>query len=467
MNCELDLTTAPARGNTKAAMKSAGARSADLWQVDPRQLQIMPGFNVRQSTPEYEQHIEGITQSIIANGYYPDRPIAGYVARQNGENIIYVIDGHTRLEAVMRAIERGHAIEAVPVVIKPSGSSMEDLTVALVTSNTGRPLSPMEIGLVCKRLLGLGLDEKSIAQRLGYTRTYIDNLLLLTGASRDVRDLVASGQVSATLAVEELKRDSEKAPERLQQAVKAAQEQGKAKATRKHLGRAGESPSAATEAGKPTPQQQLTTATSVPGLGPDTDLAAALYGDNRLVLTPEAEPGRHLGELRYQQARLDDYLDALDRYRTQINVAWDARIPVTEPNEHGVYTGGLSLVGRSTERSYAEIRLARTAQGWKWCVCYSLPETGNSSFPGRTDPDAPTATQAICAAAMELERRLRAAAKQKLDHQRTQKAVRQLLGWLLTLSLEPERAIDTGAPSTAGAPDDDEQAQRAISEDAA
>lgn len=225
------------RGNLKGAMAEAGATNPHaLWNVPYSQLRVIDGFNARVRTPEYEAHLEALTQSIIENGYYQDKPLAGYVAKdENGDNVIFLTEGHTRYEAVGRAIERGTPIETLPVVVKPRGTSMVDLTVALATSNEGRPFTPYEKAVVVKRLVGYGLDVPTIGRRLAMTTKYVNDLLTLVEAPKDVQELVAAGKVSPTLAIQELGKHGAKAAERLKAAVAKAEGSGKGKATAKHL----------------------------------------------------------------------------------------------------------------------------------------------------------------------------------------------------------------------------------------
>lgn len=227
-----------ARGNLKMAMASAGATNPHaLWTVPPSQLRVIDGFNGRIRTPAYLEHLAGVKNSIRENGYYQDKPLAGYVAKEDGEDVIYVTEGHTRFEAVAELTAEGHEIEKVPVVIKPNGTSMEDLTVALVTSNDGRPFTTYEKALMVKRLVGMGLDEATIAKRLGFKtgKSYVDDLLTLAGAPKAVRDLVIAEKITATMAIDELKGSGAKAAERLKAAVDTAAANGKSKATPKHL----------------------------------------------------------------------------------------------------------------------------------------------------------------------------------------------------------------------------------------
>lgn len=222
-------------GSVKAAMKEVGASSSDLWMVPYKDIRVIDGFNVRVRNAEYEAHLHSIRDSILANGFYRDKPLEGYVAKEDGTNVIYITGGHTRYEAAGLAIEAGAAIEALPIIVKPAGTSQEDLTVALVTGNSGRPLTPIETAIVIKRLLGFGLDEKQIAQRLGYGKKYVEDLLGLLSAPAPVRKLVEQGKVSATLAIAEIKKDPKEAARKLTEAVKLVTEAGKTKVTKKSL----------------------------------------------------------------------------------------------------------------------------------------------------------------------------------------------------------------------------------------
>lgn len=230
----LELTA----GNMKAAMKESGATSSDLWKVPRASIRVIEGFNVRNpEDPEYVAHVRMLADSIKANGFYPDKPLSGFVAREDGVDVIYLTDGHSRLAGGDLAVSEGSEIDTYPVVVKPRGTSMEDLTVALYTSNTGKPLTPIETAAVCKRLVGYGLTEKAIATRLNLTKRYVDDLLALIGAPTAVRTLVTTGQVSASNAISAIREHGDKAASKLNAAVDTAQAQGGKKATAKHMGK--------------------------------------------------------------------------------------------------------------------------------------------------------------------------------------------------------------------------------------
>lgn len=221
--------------NVKATMKGVGAVSADLWQVEFEDLHIVPGFNVREHDAEYLRHVDLIAASIMDNGYYRDKPLAGYVASIGGVNRIVVTDGHCRHAALSNVIKGGITVGKIPVVVKPSSTSAEDLVVAMVSSNAGKPLTPYEIGTVCKRLQGFGWDGARIAGRLNFTPTYIADLLFLQGCPANVRRLVQEGRVAASTAIEAVKKHGDKALDVLTGAVEKAEAAGKTKATKKDI----------------------------------------------------------------------------------------------------------------------------------------------------------------------------------------------------------------------------------------
>lgn len=207
-----DFTRELTPGNTKAAMKAVGAASSDLWKVAPGQLRTLEGFNARIKNDAYAARVRWIADSIKANGFYPDKPLTGFVALEDGEEVIYVTGGHRRHEAVALAVSEGVEVATVPVVIKPRGTSMEDLTVDLVVGNEGEPLTTYEQAVVCKRLAGFGWDSKEIARRLGYsTAQYVDGLLSLASAPLAVRKMVIEAVISATTAIEAIKKHGDKA----------------------------------------------------------------------------------------------------------------------------------------------------------------------------------------------------------------------------------------------------------------
>lgn len=233
-----ELSAAP----VDPTMKQAEAKSAKLYLVPVDKIKPIPGFNVRVESPDYIAHREAIKHDIAINGYNPTKPLAGYVAHEEGEgNVIYVTDGHTRLAAVNDFnsdpdVAEADEITHIPVLVQPKEVSLTDLTVQLHTANNGRPLTPYELGVVVKRLLAEeGAKKGEIASRLGVTTRYLDDVLLLANANGKVKQHVAAGDVSSTMAIQLLRKNADTAAEKIEAAVAKAASTGK-KATKKLTG---------------------------------------------------------------------------------------------------------------------------------------------------------------------------------------------------------------------------------------
>lgn len=231
---ELELTA----GSVSSAMTAAGATKGPEVRLVPRDsIHVLDGFNPRVTgTPAWTEHIDELSTSIKQHGYYSDKPLAGFVAKDSEENdTIWVTDGHSRLEAYDKAVAGGMEPFPLPIMIKPKGTSMEDLNIALVRSNEGKRLTPYEFGIVAKRMTAFSHEPKAIAKMFGVTPRYIDDLLVLMASPKGVRELVALDKVSAGLAIEMIRKHGDKALEKLKAGLETAKAAGKTKMTGKHV----------------------------------------------------------------------------------------------------------------------------------------------------------------------------------------------------------------------------------------
>ncbi len=241
-------------GAVKPLAKEIGAKSGEMLIVKYGSLNVLPDFNPRVTgTAEYEQGISDLAHSMLAEGFYRDKPLAVFVQKgDDGADKFYIADGHRRYAAVGEAIAKDSAFDPeIPVIVKPKGTTMEDLLIA--TMKTGAPLAPYEQGIVLKRLVNMGKTIEESATRLGMTRTYADNLLLLLGAPAKVRNAVMTGKISATAAINELKADPTNAAENIAAAVTKAVAEGRGKAKPKDVKAAGKERKASGEAKTPAP----------------------------------------------------------------------------------------------------------------------------------------------------------------------------------------------------------------------
>jgi ParB family chromosome partitioning protein len=229
---QLDITAPSALA---AHLKSLGATgSGESWDIAPTHLDVIGDFNVRiRNTEAWEEQVASLMESIRANGFLRHKPIA-VVADATAEGThLWIVDGHTRYEAVSRLINEGVEIERVPIILSPKTTTFEDMLVNLVTSNTGKPLTPYEMSLVVKRLQNYGWGDTRIATRLGMTTPYVSHLSVLAGAPAKIRNQVVAGKLSATEAVAIVRKHGGKASEVVEKAAEKARIEGKARITRK------------------------------------------------------------------------------------------------------------------------------------------------------------------------------------------------------------------------------------------
>ena len=223
-------------GSVKAGMKAVGASSGDLWMVPIESIKVIDNFNIRTQNAEYGHHIIDLTKSIFENGFWRDKPLSGFIAKEDGEDVIYVVDGHSRLQAAKDAIKMGAPITHLPMVTKPAGTSEEDLIVGLVVSNSGKPLTPLEKAAVCKKLTDHhGMEAAEIGRRLNFSTQYVSELLKLVSAPKKIRTMVESGQISAANAVAAVEKHGNKAADFIEEKLTVAKAAGKTKVTQASL----------------------------------------------------------------------------------------------------------------------------------------------------------------------------------------------------------------------------------------
>lgn len=149
-------------------------------QIQPNPYQPRTSIN-----RETRQELEGLKQSILANGII--EPLIA--RREKGE--IQLISGERRLRAAKEA-----GLDRVPVIFR----QLDDeklLEVALVENLQRRSLNPIEEARAYQLLLKTrNLSQAEMAKRVGKTRSAVANSLRLLGLPEEIRDDVAEGRLT-------------------------------------------------------------------------------------------------------------------------------------------------------------------------------------------------------------------------------------------------------------------------------
>lgn len=217
------MTTAPA--SFKQMIKDGIIKRADAMKVRYADIHVEPGFNLRERDEEFEAGIQDLTAYILGGGYIPPLEVRPH---PEGRGVI-IVDGHRRHIAIGRAIEQGAPIEYVSVVAFVGNDA--DRVARIMTSNEGVKLRPLEVAEGYKRLAAFGLSPEEIGRKVNKTRQHVEQMLILAHANRDVHALVKSGAVSASVAIEAVRKHGEKAGEFLARMLGKAKASGKGRVT--------------------------------------------------------------------------------------------------------------------------------------------------------------------------------------------------------------------------------------------
>lgn len=180
-----------------------------IYRVDPRILEVQPGFNIRVRTPGLEEHIQVMKEAYKSGAvFFP-------IVVRHGTQII--IDGHCRHEAIMRAIEEGAEVRKVDVM-EYEGNDEARLDFMLGSAE-GRPYSTLEKGIAYKRYLAWGWTKSEICAKRSVSITHVEKAVALANANQDVQQLVAMELVTVGAALDAIREYGDGAGAFLQELV--------------------------------------------------------------------------------------------------------------------------------------------------------------------------------------------------------------------------------------------------------
>jgi ParB/RepB/Spo0J family partition protein len=210
------------------AIKDVASGRSDLYRLDPKLIQIKDGWNSREATdPQNANHIAELAASIKEVGV--KRPLVCYMEN----DIVYVTDGHCRLQAVMHLIEEGVEVKTVPVMVEDRFANEADRIFSQIVHNAGKPLTSLEQAKVFKRLVDLGWKQQDIALKAGISGGRVSQLLELNILPVILQKYIIEGKASANMVLNTYKKHKQNIDETIMElngAVRVAQESGRVRA---------------------------------------------------------------------------------------------------------------------------------------------------------------------------------------------------------------------------------------------
>lgn len=202
-----------------------GVSKVTSFRVDPRIIEVEPGFNLRIEGPELDAHITGLKEAIKSGAVLP--PIELRV--EGGRTIL--IDGHCRHRATMELIAEGE--EILDMEARHFRGNDAERVAHMLGSANGKHLTPLEKSHGYQRLLKFGWTVEKIAQRDGKTAQWVRDCVVLVDANTDVQQMVASGEVATKVAIKAVKQHGSEAGKELGKLVEKAKASGATRVTAK------------------------------------------------------------------------------------------------------------------------------------------------------------------------------------------------------------------------------------------
>lgn len=211
-----NITHAVKEATGKVAKDATEAASVIL-PLD--QIEVFPDLQIRVSGKAWQARVDEMAADMKRRGFDPAKPLIVFTLAEKADGksveMIYVEDGHTRLAAAAKA-----GVTEVPVIFRPKGWTPMDATKHMIQDNSGEPLSPWEQSIAVARMKGNGTDEAEIANILGKTKRYVQDLMVLSTASPFIRNAVLKGEVAASVAVREIRASGmDKAEDAIRKAI--------------------------------------------------------------------------------------------------------------------------------------------------------------------------------------------------------------------------------------------------------
>ncbi|MEG0082201.1 MAG: ParB N-terminal domain-containing protein [Massilia sp.] len=192
--------------------------------VAPHLLEIEEGFNARPLNPD---HVAEMSLAMRNGATFPPLEV------RVDDGHILIVDGHHRHAAALQAISEGFEIKALDC--RHFRGNDADRVAHMLNSASGLALTPLQLGIQYRKLIGFGWTEPQIANRRGKSVQHVKDMIQLAEANSDVHQAVNAGEISGTAALKMVKQHGSRAGAVIRESVEQAKAEGKTKVKPKEL----------------------------------------------------------------------------------------------------------------------------------------------------------------------------------------------------------------------------------------
>jgi ParB-like chromosome segregation protein Spo0J len=150
--------------------------------------------------------ISNLADNIRINGLI--KPLEGF---ESPDGLFHIRDGFRRFRALQELSNQGYEFP-VPCLVRPESEFSEaDSLYLQINGNSGKSLTPLELGKVLQDLELAGQTIPEICNRCSYSEQYIRDILALSYAPGIIQEMIQAGNVSSSVVIKAMKETDNEA----------------------------------------------------------------------------------------------------------------------------------------------------------------------------------------------------------------------------------------------------------------
>ena len=209
-------------------------KRTDIYQIDPRNIVVVEGFNARKNFD-----LDELKEQIRKVGVLNPITVIPFKDKETGAEKYRLVDGERRYRAVMALLAEGEDIKRIKAMYLPKGTEEEDLLIQQLLKNTGKQFSEIEMAKLFNRFKEQwGYTQTEIADKFCKKASFVSRCMALLDLPAEIIEMMERGEISADTARQIANRhkdDVDAQVEDAEKAVNTAKAKGKKTATTKDI----------------------------------------------------------------------------------------------------------------------------------------------------------------------------------------------------------------------------------------
>lgn len=213
-------------------METNKTKNTDLFLIDPRNIVVVDGFNVRR-----DFDLDELKEQIKAKGVLNPLTVIAFKDDEGNEKY-KLVDGERRYRATMLAISEGADIPYVRAMKARKDASTEELYIQQMMRNEGKKFTEYECAIMFRRLKEeFGYTQNEIAEKFKKSPAFVSKCLSLMDLPIEIQERIINKQISASAAKDIVANydTEEEQVNATRKAVELAEKQGKRTVTNKEI----------------------------------------------------------------------------------------------------------------------------------------------------------------------------------------------------------------------------------------